>query len=65
MPFEVKRGDVDNLSSWEKSEWQEFRVSRGTELKISKQGAEKLYAVYRTPKQFVHAALSCKHPLDG
>ena len=63
VPFEVKRGDVDNKSSWEESEWQEFRVSKGAELKISKQGAKKLYAVNRTPKQFVHSALSCKHPL--
>ena len=55
---------VEIKSSWEDSEWKEFKSNRGTELKISEQGAKKFFAVCRTPKQFVHAALTCKHPID-
>ena len=52
------------MPHWEEMEWKGFKSHRGTELQISDKNAKKFFAVYRTPKQFVHAALTCKHPLD-
>ena len=46
-------------------EWKCFKNHRGTEFRITdNKSAKKFFAVYRNPKQFVSAALTCKHPLD-
>ena len=65
IPFEVKNGvEVENTPFWEELEWKCFRDNRGTELRIADKSAKKFFAVYRNPKQFVDAALTCKHPID-
>ena len=64
------------MPHWEEMEWKGFKSHRGSEHQISDKGAKKFFAVYRTPKQFIHAAvyrtpkqfihaaLTCKRPLD-
>ena len=55
---------MENMPYWEEMEWKGFKNHRGTELRITDKSAKKFFAVYRNPKQFVRAALTCKRPLD-
>ena len=55
---------MEEMPYWEEMEWKCFRNIRGTEPRITDRGAKKFFAVYRNPKQFVCAALTCKHPID-